>query len=845
MAIHSKDKLIELLKTEKVIPFIGAGFSNSVANVPGWKSLIENGLKYALERDIDLDDLIPKAEKELKNNNFLEASEYLKELLNAPNYPFVNWIKDEFDNLTILFPELIDSVLDLNQQIIATTNYDTLLSSYNNIAKRQRFIHSEYEDALNLIKKGKEVILHLHGVYEKPNSIILSKSDYDSLNNNLGYKYFLKQLFSDYHILFIGCSRDGVMDEDFITVFNFIKEWFVNSSNQHFILLHEKEVKNKNHIRLLTECNVEAIIYGDDYSSLSPFINSINPNYKKKEEQLIKFKGLLKNELKRIAVISDEIKTNTDRLDLFLSDNLSSKYDWVDSERMKILEKLLDEFNESIFNKKEKLIFTQTIIRSVFGIAELKEKIDLWTKYGDTPEKLNPLDYISSAILAYNCLLKIPKELIEDIKFSEHSVLHPYFYDDYLGQFIREIQFLKQQKINLEQFYNDDKYLFENLKRIIDSLRSFLELNPDKLYEKIEKATISKTLPDSFITVVTNREITIRNEENLSIIYARLPLEKSFSVHKIEVIKLNDKYYIVGFNSKYCFYWQPQEDIFAKPFYYSENQSGISDIYCEQNSSSIVVKIKVGKKILEFVNFEESKILDLDESYYKLIQFNDGYIASKNVFSNYKGFFLFKIDSVGNPTQLLSLEELLSEVKKDKAISKLLVAKDNFLEGVFNLIDNIEIKRVLFKDQELILLSTRLLFKKKSSLLILIEISADNKIKYRNILHLKHTICSCTDYLVDDNNLELVCGYLDINRDENVCEYIKLNHFNVENFKTIQIERENDDVRDILSITYINKNHIVLNEERNKLISFSLEDNTSNIYQFVDEERVNFVHYFK
>ena len=142
MSILPQEKVIKLLKQKKVIPFIGAGFSSATAKVPGWANLIRTGLEYARVRNIDTNNLIEKSEEELAKNNLLVAANFLKEVLNAPGFPFSNWIKEEFEDLKIISSDLINSVLDLNQNIIFTTNYDTLLTSYNNIDNKKLFIHN-------------------------------------------------------------------------------------------------------------------------------------------------------------------------------------------------------------------------------------------------------------------------------------------------------------------------------------------------------------------------------------------------------------------------------------------------------------------------------------------------------------------------------------------------------------------------------------------------------------------------------------------------------------------------------------------------------------------------------
>ncbi|CAM3889237.1 MULTISPECIES: SIR2 family NAD-dependent protein deacylase [Flavobacterium] len=847
MSLLPQEKLTDLLKQKKVIPFIGAGFSSATANVPGWLGLIKNGLEYARVRNIDTRNLIEQSENELSKNNLLEAANFLKEVLNAPSFPFSNWIKEEFENLKIVSSDLINSVLDLNQDIIFTTNYDTLLTSYNNIENKQLFIHNEYDQALNSLKLNNEIVMHLHGIFSKPDSLILSKNDYDLLNKNLGYKSFMQKMLSDYHFLFIGCSKDGVMDDDFLIVFNFIKDWFSISSNQHFILLHEKEVTNKNHIKLLTECNIESIVYGNDYNLLSPFINSINPNYVERQEKISKYQDKLDSEFKRIATKTKNFTTETNSLDSFLSSNLNSKYDWVDSEKMKAFENILSDYNNSIKNKKEKLKFTQTIILSIFNISELKEKVELWSKYSESPKNLDPLNFITTALIAYDCLLKIPKEIVSDIKHSNHyNVLHYGFYNDNLGKFINEIKLYKKLNLNLEEKCSDDRYLFENLKRIIQSLKSFLELDSETFYKEIENATINKNIPKSFIVIVTDKSITLRNENDQSIIYAELPLNENFRVSKIEIVSVENKILIFGFNSNTCFYWNPKEDIFMNTFYFSEKYQ-INDFIIDKEDNEIVVYLKVNGQIIVLKKFIEENKIDILENFTSSIKYSNGFLSLKRMDSSYKGDVFYKTDFSGKTNTLFTVNSLVDELKCNKILNELITdfVKDDPFGNWLSIIDVKQLYRIEKEGKEIIILRSSFLTQQDSSVLFIFEIIQEELI-LKELIHLKYSVCFCLDYFItEQNNLKLVCGYLNMNGNKVLCEVIELD----ENYKIIFNKifnnatiSEDFNTTDTLECFFTNENTIILKIEREKILTFSLVDESKNKIQIL--ENINTVKFY-
>ena len=837
-------KLQQLLKDDKVIPVIGAGFSSAVANLPGWTKLVELGFKYANDKSLD-ENLIVKGEKYLKENQLQKASNVLKQVLHAPKFPFINFINDNFHNPNIISDELINSVLDLSTSIILTTNYDTLLSTVSKYSNKVKYVHQQYQEIINSLKQNEEVIVHLHGIYNQPNTIILSEDDYNQLNKNVGYKTLLQKLLSDYHFLFIGCSKDGVMDEDFLPVFTFIKDYFSYSSNQHFILLHEKEIKSKNHIPMLTECNIEAIVYGDNYKLLGEFINSINPNFNKKELKLKKLGDTIKKDFARVTARTNNFMDNKIEVDDFFKINFESKYDWVNPEKLKILEEVLNDYNKTILNKKEKLLFSQTIIQSVFDTTELKEKVDLWSKYGDTPEKLNPLNYISTALLAYECLLKIPQELVDDIKLSNHSnVFHYGFYHGNLGNFVKEINGIKKRGLNLEKFYNDDKYLFENLKRIIQSLKNFLELDAESFYVEIENATINKNIPKSFIAIVTETEITLRNENEISTIYAKLPLNKNFRVSKIEVISVENKVLLFGINSNSCFYWDPKEDIFINTIYISEKYS-ISDFILEKEDNEIVVYIKINSQIIVLKNFIEEKKIDIVENIGSNIKYSGGFLSLRRMDSSYKGDIFYKTDFSGKTSTLHTINSLVDEAKKNYNLNELITdfVDNDPLANWRSIIEVKELYRIEKDKKEIIILRSSFLTEEASSVLFIFEI-IDGEVIFKESIHLKYSVCFCLDHFVTKNNyLLLLCGYLNMDGNETLFEIIELNNdYKILLDKSFHSENKKPkyETSDTYNCYFIDNETIMLNIEGKKILTFSIANGFENEFLLENMTTIKF-----
>lgn len=829
-----KEELIELLKEGKIIPFIGAGVPRAVAGLPGWGKLIENGLDYAISLRIDRNSDIPKAKELLGKGRFLEASEHLKKVLQYPGYPYLNWIKSQFGNINPRNLDLISSILDLCAPIIVTTNYDTLLSKVDNLGNREKFTHVQYNEALNAMERGKDVVLHLHGIYEKPESIILSQSDYDELNNDLGYKSFVQKLISDYHLLFIGCSRDGVMDADFSTLFNFTKQWFAASGRQHYILLHEQEIANYNHLELLATGNIQAISYGSNHKNLPGFIKEINPNIEKRIAQIESYEDIARQELERLRRNPDNQSG--------LARELLTDHGWVSPQKLEIFRKVLAELNANMQTRKAQLEFTQAFVRDLFKSEQLKEKVNLWTQYYDRPEKLDPPAYISTAILAYKCLEMIPSKIQEDMRLSKMDPLHHYFHDGYLGRFIREINLVKDWGMDLNEYYKDDKYLFENLKRIIKSLFHFIEFNSDNLYTELEEAQIVNKLPHKFLVVATELAISIRGKNGIDEVLAQLPIRQGFPIRRLHAIEWKNTVYIIAQTERYCLYWRPCEDLSATYFIESDGKP-IHDVFCRiGDDEHLHLTVYHDNHLKFFIDFKPDKTKKLPQKLHDLHPFKDGHIGRLFVDSFAQGDFLFFIDKDYKLHSLLSVYALQKAMttapQLDHLVSQERLQKHREKMGIghLNLIDNFGLDTFTFKNEQYVLL--RCSTEQKIGIITILKIE-EAKVTELHFWSLQESTSLAWDFSSLENDMTVVFGYLDLFRKTAMAEMLFIDKLKIKSNRIIEMERGDLTMtRDIYNICFIPDEAVIMQEEGHRLHRYDLQSESFDTVVFPEEERI-------
>jgi len=194
------DTLSDLIRQEKVILWVGSGFS-SYAGYPSSSAL----------RNI----IIEKLNRSGVAHEF--QSDSLKEA--ADHYVAVNGRDSLIDMLREYYgalpqrSEAHEKLALINRiKYIITTNYDPLLEfAYQE--KMEKIIH---EDELPLLSDYQErtILLKIHGDLSDPDSIVITTADYEKMDNGSITLDKIKTLLTEYSVVFIGYSiRDSYIEE--------------------------------------------------------------------------------------------------------------------------------------------------------------------------------------------------------------------------------------------------------------------------------------------------------------------------------------------------------------------------------------------------------------------------------------------------------------------------------------------------------------------------------------------------------------------------------------------------------------------------------------------------------
>lgn len=275
------NELIEKIKTNKIVPYIGAGMSFLESGIyPTWGQFLS---ETVIEYELDID--------EFKNiKDFEEKATYLYSELGSKSFPKhlgdvfnaeklngnIDWSKKAVQIIPNIF----------NSGLLVTTNYDSVLEKvYLNNGKILKVAHPKHTEALNKAIFSDDLLLYkIHGDISEPEtSIILTKEQYDLAYNDDNFKKVIKHIFDTKELLFIGCSlqKDRPLE--------IMKECLVEGKNSFAIIPCENDKVNKRdkRVTLEAEFGIQSVIYpNQDHECVKIILEYIYQNTRQLDNNL-------------------------------------------------------------------------------------------------------------------------------------------------------------------------------------------------------------------------------------------------------------------------------------------------------------------------------------------------------------------------------------------------------------------------------------------------------------------------------------------------------------------------------------------------------------------------------
>ncbi|QHT56047.1 SIR2 family protein [Cellulomonas sp. H30R-01] len=198
------------------------------------------------------------------------ASAVSKSVRAIGDVAYANWLSSEVGTLTVRDSSLGKAISTLRFPIL-TTNYDTLIEDATGRGS------TDWTDAggvQSVLTRGSRDIGHLHGIWTKPESVVLSDEDYARILHDEQIQHLQRAFSTLTSVVFVGYGA-GLSDPNFGKVLSWFRRTFPRSTATHFRLCLENELEalRAEH----ADENIEPVAYGKEHGDLPGFLSGLAP----------------------------------------------------------------------------------------------------------------------------------------------------------------------------------------------------------------------------------------------------------------------------------------------------------------------------------------------------------------------------------------------------------------------------------------------------------------------------------------------------------------------------------------------------------------------------------------
>jgi superfamily II DNA/RNA helicase len=275
------DDLRSQLTIGRVVVVVGAGLSiyaTDGAQAATWTGLIHSGVDRVVDtyqgselppswadhtrmqiNSGDLSWLIAAAEQVADRLGGVGSGEYAL------------WLRETVGELHIQpgRDDVYRHLLELGAPI-ATTNYDQLLEDATGFRSVD---WAEAGASQRALRPGDKSILHLHGHWARPESVVLGSTSYSAVLHSRSAQALERALASIECILFVGVGG-GLDDPNFSALRTWMSQTFPAGQQRHFQLCTAAEADQLKSPGRQREA-IRALVYGENHSDLAGFLEGL------------------------------------------------------------------------------------------------------------------------------------------------------------------------------------------------------------------------------------------------------------------------------------------------------------------------------------------------------------------------------------------------------------------------------------------------------------------------------------------------------------------------------------------------------------------------------------------
>jgi hypothetical protein len=286
--------LRQAIESRTALLIVGSGVSIAVsgnAKAASWNGLLEDGARYCVDVAQPLQaGWLSRQLETLQKGDCDErraVAEIISSKLGAPKGgEFGRWLRESVGSLEVKKPGLIEALAGLKVPI-ATTNYDHLIEKVTGLSAVTWRQSAKVE---RVLRGAEPAVVHLHGDYEQPESVVLGIRSYDQVLGDEHLQTMLRALRSLRTLIFVGCG-DGLSDPNFGTFLQWTRSVFAESEYRHYRLAREDQIEEfgPRHHR---DERIIVLSFGSKNEDLEPYLRSLAPPIKPTPAEYVRSRRL-------------------------------------------------------------------------------------------------------------------------------------------------------------------------------------------------------------------------------------------------------------------------------------------------------------------------------------------------------------------------------------------------------------------------------------------------------------------------------------------------------------------------------------------------------------------------
>lgn len=274
-------QIVDEIRTEirrgACLVVVGAGASIAASRAPeaSWAGLLQSGIRrvgeiygHQLPAAWESQQLAKLHDPKL--DALLDVGDELEHRLGPPSGgEYRRWLRDSVGEIAAQNWEVLDAIVQLGA-VITTTNYDSLLEQ----AAGTEPVTWDQPARVNAVLRERPGILHWHGYWEKPESVVLSRRGYSALQKSEELQASLRAVRMLKTILFVGFGA-GLDDPHFGALWQWARAIGGPAHEaRNYILLSDSDCRESDSNRILVD-RLMPVSYGPDHGGLPMLLREL------------------------------------------------------------------------------------------------------------------------------------------------------------------------------------------------------------------------------------------------------------------------------------------------------------------------------------------------------------------------------------------------------------------------------------------------------------------------------------------------------------------------------------------------------------------------------------------